>query len=193
MAWGKIGSDTLQTSGTTIEVLNPTEGFIQGISTTISSSGSITPYMRLNLNSGNSAVYSFRYDKGTSYPDAIATSQSAGIYFQNGNGGNYSTPQFNIFTIFNIDSEETLMFANTVNQMTAGATVPVRTVIAAKMTTSLSFDRVRYFNNSSGSFGSGSNMVLLGDIITKVVDGAIFYETDTNKSYVLYNGSWTEL
>jgi len=26
-----------------------------------------------------------------------------------------------------------------------------------------------------------------------VVDGSIFYETDTNKSYVLYNGSWTEL
>ena len=24
-------------------------------------------------------------------------------------------------------------------------------------------------------------------------DGSIFYETDTNKSYVLYNGSWTEL
>ena len=26
-----------------------------------------------------------------------------------------------------------------------------------------------------------------------VVDGSIFYETDTNKSYVLYNGSWNEL
>jgi len=85
------------------------------------------------------------------------------------------------------------MFANTVNQQAAGATVPVRTVIAAKMTTGASFDRVRYFNNASGSFGSGSNMVLLGDIITKVVDGAIFHETDTNKSYILYNGSWSEL
>ena len=26
-----------------------------------------------------------------------------------------------------------------------------------------------------------------------VPDGSIFYETDTNKSYVLYNGAWTEL
>ena len=26
-----------------------------------------------------------------------------------------------------------------------------------------------------------------------LVDGSIFYETDLNKSYVLYNGSWTEL
>ena len=30
-------------------------------------------------------------------------------------------------------------------------------------------------------------------VLPKVVDGSIFYETDTNKSYVLYNGSWTEL
>jgi len=193
MAWGKMGSDTLNSSGKTLEVLNPTEGFIQGISTTISSSGSITPYMMLNMNSGNSGIYSFRYDKGTSYPDAVSNSQSAGIYFQNGNGGNYNTPQFNIFTIFNIDSEETLMFANTVNQQAAGATVPVRTVIAAKMTTGASFDRVRYFNNASGSFGSGSNMVLLGDIITKVVDGAVFYEKDTNKEYILNNGVWSKL
>jgi hypothetical protein len=26
-----------------------------------------------------------------------------------------------------------------------------------------------------------------------IEDGSIFYETDTNKSYVLYNGSWTEV
>ena len=30
-------------------------------------------------------------------------------------------------------------------------------------------------------------------VLPKVVDGSIFYATDTNKAYVLYNGSWTEL
>ena len=30
-------------------------------------------------------------------------------------------------------------------------------------------------------------------VLPKVVDGSIFYATDTNKSYVLYNDSWTEL
>ena len=26
-----------------------------------------------------------------------------------------------------------------------------------------------------------------------IQDGAVFYETDNNKSYVLYDGSWSEL
>ena len=29
--------------------------------------------------------------------------------------------------------------------------------------------------------------------LPNIEDGSIFYETDNNKSYVLYNGSWTEL
>ena len=29
--------------------------------------------------------------------------------------------------------------------------------------------------------------------VENIIDGSIFYETDNNKSYVLYNGSWTEL
>mgnify|MGYP006168805177 FL=1 len=29
--------------------------------------------------------------------------------------------------------------------------------------------------------------------LPNIEDGSIFYETDTNKSYVLYNGSWTEV
>jgi len=30
-------------------------------------------------------------------------------------------------------------------------------------------------------------------VLPKVIDGSIFYATDTNKAYVLYSGSWTEL
>jgi len=37
--------------------------------------------------------------------------------------------------------------------------------------------------------GSGSKV----DVPINAVDGSIFYETDTNKSYVLNSGTWTEL
>ena len=40
-------------------------------------------------------------------------------------------------------------------------------------------------------YNSGSGKAIKAPI--NAVDGSIFYETDTNKSYVLYNGSWTEL
>ncbi len=41
-------------------------------------------------------------------------------------------------------------------------------------------------------YNSGSGLEL-DSIPINAVDGSIFYETDTNKSYVLYNGSWTVL
>ena len=40
-------------------------------------------------------------------------------------------------------------------------------------------------------YNSGNGKAISSPI--DVVDGSIFYETDTNKSYVLYNGSWNEL
>ena len=47
---------------------------------------------------------------------------------------------------------------------------------------------------------SGDNISVLGSDMTPaaaqdatVTDGAIFYETDTDKEYVLYNNTWTEV
>ena len=42
----------------------------------------------------------------------------------------------------------------------------------------------------------GTNLSALGSDGVEsmtVQDGAVFYETDTNKAYVLYDGSWSEL
>ena len=52
-----------------------------------------------------------------------------------------------------------------------------------------------------GTAGAGgSGIVILSyeptsiaNALPNIEDGSIFHETDTNKSYVLYNGSWTEL
>ena len=40
----------------------------------------------------------------------------------------------------------------------------------------------------------GSNLTVFKDVIAEgLIDGTIFYETDTNKSYVLSSNTWTEL
>jgi len=51
-------------------------------------------------------------------------------------------------------------------------------------------------NDGSGDMQIGDNISALGSDGVEslnVQDGAVYYETDTNKSYVLYNNSWTEL
>ena len=54
--------------------------------------------------------------------------------------------------------------------------------------------------SNARQFTTPSNMTVLGSDLTPVVassatisDGAVFYETDTNKSYVLSSNIWTEL
>lgn len=39
----------------------------------------------------------------------------------------------------------------------------------------------------------GSNTTPAGAVELKVQDGAVFYEKDTNKEYILNNGSWSEI
>jgi hypothetical protein len=53
------------------------------------------------------------------------------------------------------------------------------------------WNRVLSTNEISTLYNSGDGIKI--EDTQKIIDGSIFYETDTNKSYVLYNGSWTEL
>jgi len=51
-------------------------------------------------------------------------------------------------------------------------------------------------NKSGTNFTTDENFTVLGSdavLSMTVQDGAIFYETDTNKSYVLSSNTWTEL
>ena len=58
----------------------------------------------------------------------------------------------------------------------------------------MQFDQIEH---QSTNLQSGTNLAVLGSDITpsgvKVQDGAIYYETDTNKEFLLYNDVWTEL
>ena len=53
------------------------------------------------------------------------------------------------------------------------------------------------YNTGSGTGGSGVVIIKYttgdGESPVNVQDGAVYYETDTNKSYVLYDSTWSEL
>ena len=53
-----------------------------------------------------------------------------------------------------------------------------------------------YENTQAGGYNTGTNITTLGSDGVEslgVQDGAVYYETDTTKEYVLYNNAWTEV
>ena len=50
-----------------------------------------------------------------------------------------------------------------------------------------------FYSNVTGAEWAWSGVRIKKAVGAPPVDGSIFYAKDTNKSYVLYNGSWTEL
>ena len=100
--------------------------------------------------------------------------------------------------IVNIAGEEKLMIMSAIRTGDgdgAGA-APSRQETAGKWAnTSNQFDRAG-LTLSAGNAATDSNITVLGSEGVEslnVQDGAVYYEIDTNKSYVLYNNSWTEL
>jgi hypothetical protein len=128
--------------------------------------------------------------------------------------GNYS---YHITTATNNIYEKTTNYSGTANTgsltqefkiaITSGGTVTYQ----ARANSSGSWTTDRTTTGASGKFyintGFQSNQAsgaaqptfyIKGNVVTtnllpNVEDGSIFYETDTNKSYVLNSGTWTEL
>ena len=113
-----------------------------------------------------------------------------------------ASDNFGIIYTANISGEEKLIINPSTYQNIAGAgNAPglVRSVGKCDTTTnSGQFTRVDITNvhGTPTDYNADSNVSVIGsDGVEElnVQDGAVYYETDTNKSYVLYNGSWTEL
>ena len=105
--------------------------------------------------------------------------------------------QFDVGYIANITNEEKLMVGWHVGAHTVGAgQTPSRSLFAGKFVQNAQFTRITNVNDQAGDFDTGSNLSILGSggvESMKVQDGAVFYETDTNKSYVLSGTTWSEL
>ena len=190
MVWGKAGSTTLTTTG-------------DDITSSVSNSNTYTT-MSYHINSGNIGTQiRFNGDTGSNYSkrtseeggsDTTATSQS-GIFSVSAG----SHPMFQIEYICNISSEEKLVIG--FNGWGAGTGAPARTEIAGKWAnTSDVISSMTHNNTGNGDYNTDSNLSVLGSELTPaatqdvtVTDGSIFNETDTNKEYILYNNTWTEV
>ena len=158
------------------------------------------------IRSGNAMIQqTFNNDTGTKYTvrestngagDVTTTSQTfIDTQYQQG----YDDFTF-MYTCW-ISGEEKLIIHQYVQGGAIGAgNVPSRRESVAKyVPASLTdtCDRIDCNNASgTGDYAAGSNISALGSEGVEsmtVQDGAVFHETDTNKSFVLYNNAWTEL
>ena len=195
MAWIKAGTTTLGSAGDTCNVTGLSNNkFIMILFHRITD-GSTRGKLRFNNDSGSN--YADRYNVN-------GGSEGTGTSNDNWNSQHYNMPNdsFWIAYFFNIASEEKLGigYLNGRNSTGAGNAPNRGETVYKWANTSDVISQVNFFNDSTGDYESGTNATVLGSDLTPtaasgvtVSDGVIFYETDTNKEYVLYNNTWTEI
>ena len=197
MAWGKAGSTTLGSAGDTIDITSMTASKFNTALMHIFPSGSTGHRKRF----GSGSI-----DTGSNYAERVSLNGASDVIYtsqdRNTGDGQSAGDRFQVEYGINISTEEKLFIYFDVNATVAGAgTAPKREEYVAKwVNTSNQYDQRRSYNALSGSMNTDSNVSALGSDMTpavavslKVQDGSVFHESDTNKEYVLNNGTWTEL
>ena len=196
MAWGKEGSTTLETANTNLSVTGiSTNIFYQSMNHVFATSGNVAMATSYN---GDTASTSNRYamrknNNGTEDP----LNSRDEIYLTGGD-----TEIFGIVYHVFVSGKEKLMIGNACGKGTVSGYPNKNQGVGKYVPTDLT-DTMSSMNieaqNSSNTYTSDSNLSVLGSDLTpastpiKVQDGAVFYEKDTNKEYVLYNAVWSEL
>ena len=195
MAWGKLGSTTA--TGTVNSLDSPTytgNVFQQILYHDFAGTGGNMESLKFN-DSGTAQVYAFRGSR---------------------NGGTDSTPvnqnniqtndsafgeSFAVIYVSSIVGQEKLVIGKEYDgNTTSGAPYINRHEFVGKFvpTTDAPITKVALDSvDGNRTYIIDSNISILGSDFTvlpiSVQDGAVFYETDTNKSYILYNSTWSEL
>ena len=191
MAWGKAGSETLATSTTSGITITPSSAsiFNQYFINSMVDSNTKPPTLKL---SGTSTSIAYRKsDNGATDPTPSTGEPDVRL-----GDGTSDMQGFNVGYVSNIYGEPKLGINFYVNAMAIGSTAISRSKRACKDSTTAQFTSALFrMNLGASNVVADSNFTVLGSDgdLYVVQDGAIFYETDTNKAYVLYNGSWTEL
>jgi hypothetical protein len=197
MAWGKASSTTLSSAGDSVSSGTFTASKFNQLMTHINDiGGQHAVDMRFNNDTGNNYAHRRNNDGGT---DSTTQTSTSHITLHS---SEVTEDLFSDLSIINISSDEKLVIGHTIQNHSLGAgNVPKRKEFVGKWAnTSSQITQVDFSNSSSGDYDTGSNLSVLGSEITPVAaqdatvtDGAIFNETDTNKEYVLYNNTWTEV
>tara|TARA_R110000822_G_scaffold29173_1_gene86182 strand:+ start:609 stop:1187 length:579 start_codon:yes stop_codon:yes gene_type:complete len=192
MVWTKLGSTTLGSAGDLISVTGMTSSKFINILDHNIASGNIADY--LTFNNDSTTKYAWRRSS-----NGLGDTTSTGQAYINLNEQGANDADFTVMQGSNISGEEKLFIHFMVNQGTAGAgTAPQRMEYVSKYVPSpdANITRTDLTNGSSGDFNTGSNVSVIGSDGVEslnVQDGAIYYSTDENKEFVLYNNAWTEL
>ena len=192
MAWAKNGTpDTLGSAGDVLEITDLTANTLNMFMYHKIASGSLNDQIRYNNDSGSNYSARRSTDGGGDTTDTSLT-------FHDWDNGATAYDRFSICYEINISTEEKLAITNSTAQNTAGAAnAPYRVEQVTKWAnTSAQITDIACDNRGTGSMDTSSNLSALGsdgvESLT-VQDGAVYYDTDLNKSYVLYNNAWTEL
>jgi len=195
MVWGKAGSTTVN-SGDDCDITSMTASTTSQIITSVITSGNTYGRLLFNDDSGTgSGVYNRR---GNSNGGTTFTGRMTEIE----NTHDTATDKFTVSYVCDVSGEDKLQILSYVDNGTDGANSPNRMEFVFKYspTSASTITRVDLFNTTSGDFTTGTNLTVLGSDITtvavvdaKVQNGAIFEETDTNKHYLLDDGTWTEI
>lgn len=158
MAWSKLGSTTLTTSGDSIVVDSMTEKKFVFFMTHCIESGNTGGLQRLNNDSGSNYASRFSDNGGT---DSAFTTQS---YLYSDWNPTVARDIFMIGYIINIATEEKLLITQTVKEQTSGAgTAPFRQEHVGKWSnTSDAMTELRMHNIESGDFATDSNLSIIG-------------------------------
>jgi hypothetical protein len=190
MAWQKIATETLATATTNQTFTGLSSNKFMGVlGHIVSGVGGNTAEFRFGTGTITSTGYAFR----RGIDGAIDTSSASTSVFKLHNTS-AQEDKFFVSYLANFTGEDKIGIGFCVQAGSAGANnLPTRCFMAGKFVNSSQIDQIR---NVSGNLQSGTNLTVLGsDGVEElnVQDGAVYYETDTNKAYVLYNNSWTEL
>ena len=190
MAWAKLGTTTLTSTGDDLDITSMTANKFLCVMCQPIPSGNARPKITLNNDGGSNYARRRSEDGGSDTTDVSQTL----IPFDR-------SPTDLVFAISymaNIATEEKLVMTFLITNNTNGAgNIPKRAETIWKWSnTSDSITRIDLNNTDTGDFAVDSNITALGSDGVESMsaqDGAVYYETDTNKSYVLYNDTWSEL
>ena len=196
MAWGKAGSTTLSTGGDDVDITCLSESKTRMIMSHMLNCGA--GQNKVTFNNTGSGKYASRNE----YNDCADSLHTCQNFVPHWDGNcNASNDQFIVSFLVDVCGEEKLGMYLGMDRGTAGAGNTIRSRnMAYKFVDTPKITRFDLNNQGSGDYGADSNLSILGCDLTpaaaqdpKINDGAIFYETDTNKEYVLYNGTWAEV
>ena len=193
MVWAKLVSESLTSTVSDYTTSTYTPNTFQTIIYHYLANGSSN--CKANIRVGNTTI-----DTGTNYSwrkstdGGTDTSSASTSVFDNTRDHNSG---FVVCYQVNIATEEKLFISFNGGKGTAGAdNAPQRAEAVGKWSNTSNQSNIFQLTASPRTMIADTNVTILGSNGVEsmtVQDGAVFYETDTNKSYVLYSDSWSEL